>query len=363
MLGTTKKKPTPKGRPQSHSDGTYTSEQQKADFNCATGYKNGKVLVRSPAIRVQLLHRVAQGPSAKWRGHANYKLGALHEEGIKGLVKRDPYLARGFYEKAAADGDHPASIRMLRMEHFPEVYIKLRQSEFAPPRRDERSPGSLQRATELYSQEKYTEALPIFIYHARRRSSDAQYTLAIMYGLGDGVEADELRARAWCYLAAKSGLKVAQSALGCDLLFDRTVPNDEAELWLKRAARRNDPEAIGHLGIMNMSSLDWRRKPNVKLGLSYLEKAASMGSPFAMLRLGEIYLGKVFTGSVTVDHERAKAWYMAAADTGDQEARKLLRKDFKMKYDGRAVAVGKTAPPKSRSGPQKSATRRSSKKK
>lgn len=339
MPGVTKEKPAPKrkGPALPRYEGPYTREHQQADIQLADDYTVSLRVYRSPRTIMRLLQRAAKGPDAKLRGQANYHLGELHEEGAKGHIKRDPYVARSFYEKAAADGDNPASIRMLRMEHFPEVYIKLRAEEFAPPRRGEKSPGSLVRANDLYDQKKYAEALPILVYHAKRGSSHAQYTLAIMHGVGDGVEADVLRARAWCYLAAKNGLEEAESALGCDLVFDRIVPSDVAEFWLKRAIRRNDPEAIGHFGILNMHSLDWRRKPNQKLGLRYLEKAASLGSAFAMLRLGEIYLGKVFQGSVTPDIERAKALYIAAADAGDEEAIKLLRRDFRLKYLGRGT--------------------------
>lgn len=345
MREAAKKKPTPKRKRPAlpRYNGPYTREHQQADIQLADDCRVSLRVYRSPHTVMRLLQRAAQGPDAKLRGRANYDLGELHEEGAKGHIKRDPYVARGFYEKAAADGDNPASIRMLRMEHFPEVYIKLRPEEFAPPRRGEKSPGSLLHANDLYVQKKYAEALSVITYHAKRGASNAQYALAIMYGVGDGVEADVLRARAWCYLAARSGFEEAESALGCDLVFDRIVPSDVAEFWLKRAIKRNDPEAIGHFGILNMHSLDWRRKPNQKLGLTYLEKAASLGSAFAMLRLGEIYLGKVFKDSVIPDIERAKALYIAAADTGNEEAINLLRKDFRLKYLGRGTVSAITS--------------------
>lgn len=181
-----------------------------------------------------------------------------------------------------------------------------------------------------------------------------------MYRLGCGVKADDLCVRAWCYLAAKRGHEDAQTALGHELFFDHIVPTNEKETWLKRAARRKDPDSVAYLGILAMHCRESGRKLDVKLGLSRLEKAAAMGSTFAMLRLGELYLGKLFSGYVTIDRDQAQFYFMAATDAGEEDGIKQLRKEFKVKYDGRSAAKPiKKASPKSRvHRPRKPATNR-----
>lgn len=61
---------------------------------------------------------------------------------------------------------------MLRMENFPEVYIKLRPDEFALTKDRAKSPGSLRLATKLFTQERYDQALPLLIYHAKRGKAE-----------------------------------------------------------------------------------------------------------------------------------------------------------------------------------------------
>lgn len=165
-----------------------------------------------------------------------------------------------------------------------------------------------------------------------------------MYALGYGVEVDKLRCRAWCYLAATSGNPAAQCALGSELYYDTTIFDCgyEIALWLKRAAKRNHPEAIALLGLLALYPRDYAQKRDVKLGLSRLEAAASRGSSFAMLTLGDLYLGRRRHVDMTTDPGRAKAYYMAAVDAGEPGARERLRKEFKVKYDGK----GKTTPTK-----------------
>lgn len=335
--GTTKKKPAPKrkGPAVPRYDGPYTREHQKADIRLADDYMMGKGVVRNPTTARRLLQRAAQGPDAQSRGRANYLLGNLYENGIGGHIKKSWHIAFEYFQKGDTDGYDQASFRMHRLEYFPDIYIRLREDEFAPPPRGTKSPGNLTKGDALYDQEKYAEALPILTYHAKRGSRDAQYTLAFMYALGEGVEVDKLRCRAWCYLAAKNGLTAAQTALGCEFFYDLTVADctDEIEFWLKRAARRNDPDAIAHWGLVVMSGRDWRRKTDEKMGVELLYKAASLGSSFAMLKLGDAYLGKVH-GRISVDRNKAKDWYLAAAEAGDQPARDRLRREFKIKYDG-----------------------------
>lgn len=369
MLGTTKKKPVPKrkGPALPRYDGPYTSEHQQADIRLAYDYMMGKGVVRNPTTGKRLLQRAALGPDAKLRGDANCSLGNLYEEGRRKYIKRDRHTALDYFLKAAADGSDYAPHRIRRLEYFPDIYIKLRQEEFAPLPRGTKSPGSVQRADELYAEKKYADALPILLHHAKRGATGAQFTLALMYALGDGVKADKHRCRAWCYLAAKGGLTEAQTALAHELYDDYSIHDTghEIEPWLKRAARKNDPEAITLLGLLTMSPRNYDQIWNIKLGLSQLERAASLGSSLAMLKLGDYLSGKQKHIHVTLNRNRAKKWYMAAAaSSGEEEAaeaRAQLRKQFQIKFSGPGKKA--TSAESHGNGPQKRTAKRTSKKK
>ena len=294
---------------------------------------------------MRLLRRAAQGPDAALRGKANFHLAHRHEMGERGVTKHDWHVALAYFEKALADGHPHAALRIRRLEYFPDIYIKRRQEEFVPPPREMRSPGSLKLAEDLYFQGKYAEALPLLLHHAKLGSADAQYRLAMMYALGEGVDPDKHRCRAWCYLAAKSGHPEAESALGQELFHDHSIfhTGDEIERWLKRAAERKDPDAIMALGLLLIHPRRYGNIFDVPRAMRMLKEAASLGSTEAMVHLGDFYAGYKSRLLDKTNPDYAKKWYLAAAKAGDAKACDRLRKVFKIKYDGADSAKAKTS--------------------
>lgn len=288
-----------------------------------------------------MLRRAAQGPEAKWRSNANYGLGHLSEKGLLGHVTKDRVAALEFFRKAEADGDKSAPQRIRYLMNFPDVFIELNKSEFLAQANDS-SPGSLQRAAELIGRKDYANALPIYIFHSRGGNTDAQLVLAVMYGDGRGVAADQRRAAAWYFMAAIKGHRMAQRELARALYLNRNLVDEDEETryWLTQAAEQHDVEALRLLGLLALNPLNKNARPNLRVALSHWESAASQGSAHAMTNLGDLYMGRLGDFGLPRDTLRARAYYIAAADQGDAEARGNLFREFNITHNGKPGSAG-----------------------
>ncbi|MRJ01815.1 MAG: sel1 repeat family protein [Epsilonproteobacteria bacterium] len=63
----------------------------------------------------------------------------------------------------------------------------------------------LQRAVELFEEERYGEAYPLFLQLARQGDSEAMYYLGLMYSEGWGVDKDLNEAIQWWKRADRRG--------------------------------------------------------------------------------------------------------------------------------------------------------------
>lgn len=86
---------------------------------------------------------------------------------------------------------------------------------------------------------------------SRRRSSDAQDALAIIYGFGkNGVQKNETEFVKWAMKAAQNGSALSQFRVGSIYLNGIggvEINKAEAIKWLKLAAKQGEPHAIQKL--------------------------------------------------------------------------------------------------------------------
>ena len=122
----------------------------------------------------------------------------------------------------------------------------------------------------------------------RAGNTGAQFSLAMMYWRGEGVEKDEARAAALMAQAAEGGQPEPMYLFGQFRRMGIGGPVDlaEAETWLRRAAARGHVKAMVAVGAV----LTDRRPPDPAAASVYFRQAADLGDAEAQFALGQLYL-------------------------------------------------------------------------
>lgn len=120
---------------------------------------------------------------------------------------------------------------------------------------------------------------------AKAGNADAQESLGVLYGNGEGIPQDYAQAASWYRKAADQGDVDAQWSLGAAYQLGQGVPQDSTQ------------------------------------AASWYRKAADQGDATAQRWLGELYANGE---GVPQDHAQAVIWYQKAADQGDADAQKSL---------------------------------------
>ncbi|QGX96791.1 sel1 repeat family protein (plasmid) [Roseovarius faecimaris] len=147
--------------------------------------------------------------------------------------------------------------------------------------------------------------------------AEAQYRLGILYGSGDGVDADNTAAFNWLLAAAQQDYVEAQYELS--RFYSRGIGteqnNTEALRWLETAAQNNHIRAQFFLAAAYESGRGVEK--NSGLALDWYRRAAENGLPIAMRNLGTLYLQGE---AVKQNTEEGLRWLKAAAKAGDSGA-------------------------------------------
>jgi TPR repeat protein len=156
-----------------------------------------------------------------------------------------------------------------------------------------------------------------FLVGARAGKPVAQYNLAVLYALGDGVAQDYASAASWFRKAAESGHPAAQFNLA--VMYERGLglPADAeaAFAWYRRAAERSYPAAEYNLALAYAEGRGTRADPNA--AARWYHDAAVQGVVPAMVNVAILYeTGEGIARSLP----DAYAWYRAAARRGDAAA-------------------------------------------
>jgi TPR repeat protein len=279
---------------------------------------------------------------------------------------RDPKKARGFFERAAAQGYAPAqnSLGCLYQhalgvprdyERACELYQKAADQGNA---RAQNNLGymylkgfgverSLATAFKLYKKaarqgdaagqynlgSMYMHAMGVPLNYDLARQyyemaadqgfAKAQNGLGFMFLEGLGVEVDYEIARAYFEMAAKQGFGLAQNSLGYMYLkgFGVEIDYAVARQLFEKAAGQGIAQAYNALGYMHQYGLSIEQ--NFAKARELFEKAAKKGLPEAFYNLGFMYQNAL---GVRRNPDRARSLYEKAAARGDEDAQKALEK-------------------------------------
>jgi ABC-type oligopeptide transport system ATPase subunit len=105
-------------------------------------------------------------------------------------------------------------------------------------------------AAELYNQEKYDAAVPLFRAAAEQGNAYAQTNLGTCYYYGRGVPKDYGKAVEWYRKAAEQGNASAQNNLGRCYYHGEGVPQDHGKAveWYRKAAEQGNASAQNNMG-------------------------------------------------------------------------------------------------------------------
>ena len=144
---------------------------------------------------------------------------------------------------------------------------------------------------------------------AHAGDADAQFALGCAYETGDGVPAREDEAALWLERAARAGLPCAQVRIGEYYLRGVGVERDDARAlsFFSAAARAGDVRGVYHVGLCYLYGRGVLRDP--AYAVTFLLDAARQGYAPACYRLGMLYRDGE---GVAADHRRAVACLYAA---------------------------------------------------
>lgn len=198
----------------------------------------------------------------------------------------------------------------------PAAQAQTRSSIKAQQLRD----PSLQDGINRYYSGDYDTALRNFLKLAHRGDAEAQYYLAYMYDVGQGITEDRREAARWYVRAAEQGYLPAEVYTGYIYAVGRGVPKDmgKAKAWYKKAAAKGDMIAQNNLGSLLQMEED---RQSLYSAAQWFLASASQGNPSAQFNLGNLYReGK----AIRQDLEQASKWYLMAALQGDEYAQNAL---------------------------------------
>lgn len=222
-------------------------------------YADGAILAKDDARALPLLRRAAEAGFAQ----AQYYLGVFHHFGRGGLPV-DYSAAAAEYEKASAD--------------IPEALTNLAHL--------------LMNGLGVPQDQK--KALDLLEHAAAKNDSTALAQLSTLYSRGlHGIPADQAKAATYAQKAADLGMAWGQAQSGINYLHGWGVPKDNARAfhYFRLGAAQNEPSSLNSLGFAHLHGLEGQTKDET-LALRYLDAAARLGQPNALMTLAAVYAGQ-----------------------------------------------------------------------
>lgn len=230
-------------------------------------------------------------------------MGLLAEMGYRDMT---PEMAKGWYDKAAAQGDMNATYQLAILA--------------LPPKSQKPD---------------YKAAKSLLDTAAERGHADAALQLAMMYRSGMGVEVDAEKAKNWVMRAAEFGNPSAQLMVGKAYLTGAGYEKSDAHglAWVQKAADLSYPPALSFLGGLYESGTGVTA--SLTKAMPLYEQAAKGGDLMAQKRLGAIY----FQGEgVTKSETKALPFIEQAAKQGDAESQYNLARFYQQGFGGIEVS-------------------------
>ncbi|MEQ1529795.1 MAG: M48 family metalloprotease, partial [Methylococcales bacterium] len=170
------------------------------------------------------------------------------------------------------------------------------------------------------------------LLHAAAAQGDllAMYTLAGLYGSGQGVEKNEAETVRLYTQAANAGLANAQLNLGSMYQFGHGVPKNsgEAVKWIRAAAEQGHVRAQSIMGLCYSEGIGLDR--DLEKALHWYKLAADKDYPEAQCRLAWMYGQGV---AVPKDSQEMHKWLQRAADWGEPDAQYNLGVSYALGED------------------------------
>jgi TPR repeat protein len=169
----------------------------------------------------------------------------------------------------------------------------------------------------LYKDKKFVEALPYIKDAANSGHAEAQFLLARMYYLGDGVSSDYSQAMKWFQKSSEQGFNKAFANIGLMYLLGDGV-NKDYSIAMKnfmKAAEQNVASAQHFVGYMYYNGLGVSKDYNK--AIEWFLKSANQGFEMAQDYLGNMY---EFGYGVSINYSEAAKWYQKAADQGNNHS-------------------------------------------
>jgi TPR repeat protein len=291
-------------------------------------------------------------------GCSMYVRGRCYDLGIG--VEVDWVAAMGWYRKAAALGDDRAMLGIAAMYREGRG-VSMDRAEalnwFAQAASVGSVPGMML-AGEMYREaEDWTHVREMYEQAVEAGESEAMLRLAGIYRGGLGVEANDAEAAKWLWRSASAGHPKAAAHLAICYRDGVGVEKDRGEYlgWLRKASDlgfvesslelgqlyaigegvvRDQKEAMrlwrkaadgGSIRAMEelaLAYIDNEDLRDIEEGVSWIKKGAAAGSQWAMGSLGNGLNGGLW--GLTVDHEEAFRWLLAAAEKGLKEAMEVV---------------------------------------
>lgn len=174
---------------------------------------------------------------------------------------------------------------------------------------------------------------------ANNGSLEAQYSLGVMYGDGEGVNQDYKKAIEWFEKAALKDYPLAQYNLGVMYGKGEGVKKDlkKAIEWHKKAAINGNNESQFIMGVIYYNGDI--EKQDYKKAFELFEKSALNGHVGS-----ELYLGMMYENGKGIKYDISQAidWYKKSANKGNIKAQLLLGNmysEFATKYLGIAEYI------------------------
>jgi TPR repeat protein len=183
------------------------------------------------------------------------------------------------------------------------------------------SAGPYEDGVAAYRRGDYATALRLLRPLANRGNAIAEYTLGVMYEVGEGVPQDYGEALKWYRLAADQGYAHAQYYFGRMYDNGRGVAQDygEALKWYRLAANQGYANAQFSLGSMYADGHGVAQ--DYAEAMKWYRLAANQGLAMAQGGIGFMYDSGQ---GVAQDYVEAAKWYRLAANQGDAFAQFLL---------------------------------------
>ena len=178
--------------------------------------------------------------------------------------------------------------------------------------------NALAEAQQWLAEGKHHKAFKAFQFYAQEKQNPlAQFTLALFYQEGWGVERDEVVACQWYGKAAKGEIPAANHFFAQCLQegIHQSVDYVAAIHWYQQAANLGHTISLCAIADLYMRGSGVEKNP--QKALAYCQQAASSGSIPAQLKVGHFYLN----GEAAIrDPQQAAVWFGYAAEKNSLEA-------------------------------------------